>query len=191
MHEPEPRLGWKAKEGSFVVSNLIAIRVGHEIIRPGGNGQPYRLVFEPADTKNAELIEFKLPVEVSDMIDDYLQDYRPRLTQPANAYLFPARSLEHKAQATLSQQLQEQLLDRLGFKMTPHQFRHLSAWLYLRRHPGDFVTVQKLLGHRNIKTTINFYTKLDTATAAQHYDALIAEERDKLDPSPPPRRQRS
>lgn len=175
------------------MSNLIAIRVGRELVRQGAHGQPYRLVFEPADTKNAEPIEFELPAELSGMIDDYLQDYRPRLTQPANAYLFPARSLEHKTQQTLSQQLQGKLLERLGFKMTPHQFRHLSAWLYLRRHPGDFVTVQKLLGHKNIKTTINFYAKLDTATAAQHYDALIAEEREAFKATGPlqPRRQRS
>ncbi len=90
----------------------------------------------------------------------------------------------------MNQQLQEKLLERLGFKMTPHQFRHLSAWIYLRRHPGDFVTVQKLLGHKSIKTTINFYTKLDTATAAQHYDALIAEEREALVVLAPPRRRR-
>ena len=74
--------------------------------------------------------------------------------------------------------------------MTPHQFRHLSAWLYLRRNPGEIVTVQKLLGHRNIKTTINFYAKLDTAQAAQHYDALIEEERASLTAPAPPRRPR-
>ena len=175
------------------MSNLIAIRVGDELIRPGSRGPPYRLVFEPADTKNAELIEFELPAELSKMIDVYLQQFHPLLTRPNNPYLFPAKASGHKAQQTLSQQLQEKLLDRLGFKMTPHQFRHLSAWLYLRRHPGDFVTVQKLLGHKNIKTTINFYTKLDTATAAQHYDALIAEEREALVVLAPPgrRRQRS
>ncbi len=111
------------------------------------------------------------------MMDIYLQQFHLLLTRPDNPYLFPAKACVHKAQHTLSQQLQEKLLERLGFKMTPHQFRHFSAWLYLRRHPGEFVTVQKLLGHKNIKTTINFYAKLDTATAAQHYDAIIAAER--------------
>ncbi len=172
------------------MSNLIAIRVGHELIRPGGQSRPFRLVFEPADTKNAELIEFELSEDLSKMIDLYLQQFHPLLTRPDNRYLFPAKASGHKAQQTLSQQLQEKLLERLGVKMTPHQFRHLSAWLYLRRHPGQFVTVQKLLGHKNIKTTINFYTKLDTATAAQHYDALIAEEREALEAINPLRRRR-
>ena len=172
------------------MSNLIAIRVGEELIRPGGRTGSYRLVIDPAETKNAEPIEFALPPELSDMIDFYLQQFHPLLTRPDNRYLFPARAGGHKAQQTLSQQLQEKLLERLGFKMTPHQFRHLSAWLYLRRHPGNFVTVQKLLGHKNIKTTINFYAKLDTAMAAQHYDALIAEEREALKATPPPRRRR-
>ena len=52
------------------------------------------------------------------------------------------------------------------------------------------MTVQKLLGHKNIKTTITFYAKLDTATAAQNYDALIAEEREALVALAPPRRRR-
>ena len=172
------------------MSNLIAIRVGQELIRPGGRTGSYRLVIDPAETKNAEPIEFALPPELSEMIDIYLQQFHPLLTWPDNPYLFPAKAGGHKAQQTLSQQLQGKLLERLGFKMTPHQFRHLSAWLYLRRHPGDFVTVQKLLGHKNIKTTINFYAKLDTATAAQHYDTLIAEEREALKAAPPSRGRR-
>lgn len=172
------------------MSNLIAIRVGEELIRPGGRTGSYRLVIDPAETKNAEPIEFALPPELSELIDIYLQQFHPLLTRPDTPYLFPAKASGHKAQQTLSQQLQGKLLERLGFKMTPHQFRHLSAWLYLRRHPGNFVTVQKLLGHKNIKTTINFYAKLDTAMAAQHYDALIAEEREALKAAPPPRRRR-
>lgn len=172
------------------MSNLIAIRVGEELIRPGGRTGNYRLVIDPAETKNAEPIEFALPPELSELIDIYLQQFHPLLTRPDTPYLFPAKASGHKAQQTLSQQLQGKLLERLGFKMTPHQFRHLSAWLYLRRHPGNFVTVQKLLGHKNIKTTINFYAKLDTAMAARHYDALIAEEREALKAAPPPRRRR-
>lgn len=74
--------------------------------------------------------------------------------------------------------------------MSPHKFRHVGAANYLRHRPGDFVAVQKLLGHKSIKTTLNFYAQLDTATAAKHYDSLIAEEREKLDPPPPPRRLR-
>ncbi len=68
--------------------------------------------------------------------------------------------------------------------MTPHQFRHLSAWLYLRRRPGDFVTVQKLLGHKSIKTTMNFYAKLESETAGRHYDEILAAERESFERMP-------
>ncbi len=162
------------------MGNLIAIRSGHELLRPGGHGGPYRLVIEAADTKNGDSIEFELPPELSEAIDLYLRDYHPRLTDPANMYLFPARTGGHKGQETLSKQIKALLREHLGFPMTPHQFRHLGACLYLRRHPGDYVTVQKLLGHKNIKTTMSFYAKLDTAMAARYYDALIADERAAL-----------
>lgn len=161
------------------MSNLIAIRIGQELVKVGGRGASYRLVIDAADTKNAEPIEFALPAELSAMIDRYIREFQPLLAAGDSPYVFPARtSSGHKSQTTLAQQLQGKLLDRLGFKMTPHQFRHLGAWLYLRHNPGDFVTVQKLLGHKNIKTTMNFYAKLDTEMAARRYDEVVAAERE-------------
>jgi integrase len=113
------------------------------------------------------------------MIDLYIREFQPLLGAANNPHLFPARTGGgHKSQKTLSQQLQETLFERLGFKMTPHQFRHLSAWLYLRTHAGDFVTVQKLLGHKNIKTTMNFYANLNTEMAGRRYDEIVADLRE-------------
>jgi integrase len=167
------------------MANLTAIRVGHELVKPGSRGTSYRLVIDSADTKNAEPIEFALPRELSEMIEVYLHDFHAQLAESENPYLFPARSGRGpKSQTTLSQQLQGRLFERLGFKMTPHQFRHLSAWLYLRRRPGDFVTVQKLLGHKSIKTTMNFYAKLDSETAGRHYDEILAAERESFEQMP-------
>ena len=170
------------------MSNLITLRIGHELIRPTGGTAGYRLAIGPSETKNTEPIDFALPPHLTELIDAYLQEFRMLLTGHTNPYLFPARTQGHKAQSTFSQQIQEMLVERLGFRMTPHQFRHFSAWFYLRNRPGDFVTVQKLLGHKNIKTTINFYAKLDTLTAGQHYDEIIANVRESLGREPNLRR---
>lgn len=172
------------------MANVIGIRLGHELLRPAGNGGLYRLIIQAADTKNGVAIEFELPAELGGMIDLYLRDYRPRLTDPGNVHLFPVRIGEAKRQETLSKQIKSLLRKRLGFPMTPHQFRHLGAWLYLRRNPGDYVTVQKLLGHKSIKTTMNFYAKLDASTAARHYDAMIEKERSTLRSTSSPRLRR-
>jgi len=46
--------------------------------------------------------------------------------------------------------------------MTVHQFRHACAAIYLKHRPGEYEVVRRLLGHRNIQTTINFYCGLET-----------------------------
>jgi integrase len=172
------------------MANLIAIRVGHELKRLGGPGSAYRLVFEPDQVKNTEPLEFELPKELSTMIDRYLKDFHRLSGNAASCPLFTNVDGTAKAQGTLSQQITEVLEKHIGIHMTPHQFRHVGAANYLRYRPGDFVTAQKLLGHKSLRTTLGFYAQLDTASATKHYNALIAEEQDKFDPPPPPRRPR-
>ena len=57
--------------------------------------------------------------------------------------------------------------------MTPHQFRHLAAKLYLDAHPGDYETVRRLLGHRSVATTTSFYYELSSMMANQRYGELV------------------
>ena len=54
-----------------------------------------------------------------------------------------------------------------------HQFRHAAAALILRDHPGNYEYVRRILGHRNIQTTINFYVGLETAQANQEFGQLV------------------
>ena len=68
-------------------------------------------------------------------------------------------------------------------RMTPHQFRHFAAKLMLEHNPGAYPAAGHLLGHRNPKTTTNFYSGIDTMTAGRHFDRIIAEERTKAPPA--------
>ena len=47
-------------------------------------------------------------------------------------------------------------------KLNWHSSRHTFATIFLRNNPGDVVTLQKLMGHSNIRTTMG-YLHLDTA----------------------------
>jgi site-specific recombinase XerC len=55
----------------------------------------------------------------------------------------------------------------------PHLFRHIAAKLFLDAHPGSYELVRRVLGHRSIDTTTNFYTGLETAAAVRHFDKTI------------------
>jgi site-specific recombinase XerD len=54
-----------------------------------------------------------------------------------------------------------------------HQFRHAAAAVFLRHRPGEYESVRRLLGHRSIKTTTNFYCGLETMRATRTYGEIV------------------
>ena len=67
-------------------------------------------------------------------------------------------------------------MNKVGIHMTPHQFRHLAAVLYLEAHPEDFQTVSDLLGHSFAKTTL-VYAGSSSRRASRAYGKLVIEQR--------------
>jgi hypothetical protein len=63
--------------------------------------------------------------------------------------------------------------------MNVHLFRHFAAMLFLDAHPGEYETMRRVLGHKRLQTTINFYTGLDNLAAARRFDERIQELRRK------------
>jgi NADH-quinone oxidoreductase subunit F len=74
--------------------------------------------------------------------------------------------------------------DRYMLKHAPHQLiegcligaytvQAKAAFIYLKRHPGDYETVRRLLGHKSIRTTTLFYTGLEHRDAFTRFDAII------------------
>ena len=57
-----------------------------------------------------------------------------------------------------------------------HQFRHAAAALILKTKPGNYEYVRRILGHRNIQTTINFYVGLEGIQASQEFGEIIRRE---------------
>ncbi len=58
-------------------------------------------------------------------------------------------------------------------RVTAHQFRHLAGFLYLRRNPGGHEVVRRLLGHRSISTTVQFYAGMETSAAIAEYERVV------------------
>lgn len=156
------------------LQNLAAIKIGYNLVRPGGPGSPYRLVFQDYDVKNRVPLEFALDRDTTALIDAYIHDFRPNLMRGRNHdALFPGDGQDTKDKKTLSDQIKRCLWKKLGLKITPHQFRHAAAAIILAHDPGNYEFVRRILGHRNIQTTINFYIGLETLTATQAYQELV------------------
>ncbi|WP_321820271.1 MULTISPECIES: hypothetical protein [unclassified Burkholderia] len=126
----------------------------------------WRLRFEASDFKNERgaaqfAYDAPLPRYLSARIEEYLEEFRPRLLKynPSALRVFPSRK------GTLWENLSkhfENLTKRLipetpGF--APHGMRHLVPTDYLRKHPNDFPTVAQLL-HDRLETVIANYAHL-------------------------------
>ena len=88
----------------------------------------------------------------------------------------PARAADCKDAKTFSGQITERIKKATGLRITVHQFRHAAAAMWLKHRPGDYEIVRRMLGHRNIQTTTNFYCGLETMQANQIFGDIVREQ---------------
>jgi integrase len=156
------------------LGNLASIRLGENLIKPGGPYSIYWLTFRKYDVKNQTALQFKLDEMVTGIIDEYVHDFRPALMRGSNAdWLFPGDSGEHKEKISFSTQLVERVQKSTGLRITVHQFRHAAGALILKHRPGEYELVRRTLGHKSIQTTINFYCDLETTQASEIFTDIV------------------
>jgi integrase len=159
------------------LANLVSIMIDENLIKPGGPNSTYWLTFPHYDVKNRVRLEFTFDEQITELIDEYIHDYRPHLMRGSNsACLFPGMTGKPKTANMFSNQITERIEAATGLRLTAHQFRHAAAAIYLRHHPGAYEVVKRLLGHRNIQTTINFYCGLETTQANQEFGKIIRQQ---------------
>jgi integrase len=155
------------------IGNLASLRIDQHLQRPEGPGGPAVLVLLESETKNSQPVEYPLPHHVVALLDQYLSEHRPLLTSRLDdPWLWPGQS-GHKQESRIAQQVKEAIFRETGLHLTVHQFRHLAARLILDEQPGSYELVRQVLGHKNLKTTVNFYAGMRSKAAVAHYDRLI------------------
>ena len=154
------------------IGNLVSVQLSRNLVQMRRNG-PQHLVFPSADVKNEEDLEFPLPAETTELVELYCSEFRPRLSADPGDWLFPGENGAHKRPATLAVQVGKRVRAVTGLIVTPHQFRHVAAKLFLDANPGGYEVVRRVLGHRKNQTTTTFYAGLESAAAVRHFDAEI------------------
>lgn len=157
------------------VGNLMAIRLGVNLTRPGGSHEPFHLSFPHYDTKNRVDLEFPLSAATSAPIQRFIDLFRPHLENAAMSdWLFPgeggSRSPSH-ASKTIADTVEREA----GLRVSAHQFRHAAAAIILKHRPGNYEFARRILGHRNVQTTMRFYSGLEAFRASEHFGSLIEE----------------
>ena len=164
------------------LDNLVHLNIDRHIKRVKNGARSELYIVIPADeVKNREMLEYELPEPAVRLFDRYMNEYRPLLLRgPEEGWLFPGKVHGHKHQVTLREQLCRAVEKHTGLKVNPHLYRHVCAFFYLQEHPGDYETVRKLLGHRSVDTTMNFYAEFDGLAARRRYNQHILERKHDL-----------
>ena len=161
------------------LANLTAIQLGTNLIKPGGLDSNYWLVFPDYDVKNRVRLEFPLEQYLTRLIDEYVHDFRPDLgARQERGLAVPGQRRGAKGKISFSGQITKRIHKATGVRMTVHQFRHAAAAIILQRRPGEYELVRRILGHRNVQTTINSYVGLENIQASEIFSKIVMEHMD-------------
>ena len=159
------------------VGNLLSIRIGHNLTRAGSNESNYRLHFPNYDVKNRVDLDFPLGKKTTEIIDQFIDVFRPHLGDGHRGdWLFPGENGKHRSSTHASVSIAKRVERETGLRVTAHQFRHGAAAMVLKAQPGNYEFARRVLGHRNIATTIRFYTALESFKAAEVFGAMMEEQ---------------
>jgi integrase len=157
------------------MENLSSLAFDRHLHWPRGPGKPALLVIGADETKSGEKIELEIPAFLADRLLTFRDSIAPKSISHKPTALFVTWVGTSRGQATLSHAITKTVRSRIWVKMTPHQFRHLAAKIFLDRNPGALEVVRQFLGHKNAKTTINFYAGINTRRAGKAHTKLLME----------------
>ena len=160
--------------------NLAELRIDQHLYRPDPRLKTLtHLLISADEVKNDTSIQWALPKESAQLIEDFLTHHRPHLVEPGNPYLFGTGSKLRSAQH-LGEWLAGEVTARVGVEFNVHLARHFAAWNFLRMNPGQYEVIRQVLGHSSIDTTMKYYLGLEADSAAKHFDGAILGDRHAL-----------
>ncbi|MDD3798842.1 MAG: tyrosine-type recombinase/integrase [Novosphingobium sp.] len=160
-------------------ANLVGLELGRSIRKIGHGSDAFWIIeHDASEVKNEEDQRFPLLEPTAAMLEIYLKDWRPRLCPDPNPWLFPSADGSCIDPRTMAHAIGAQSKRELGIVITPHQFRHISAELYLQDNPEGIFTVSQHLGHRDVNTTRYYYARPKQRQASQHYQEHILRSRE-------------
>ena len=172
--------------------NLAGLCLGRHVLLGNDPRQPQaRIVLDEADTKNGQPLEFELPEASARQLVTYVHRHLPALAAPGQDHLFPGTKGRSKRPDNLALQISKTIREHVGCDVNVHLFRALTGRAFLRRNPGLYEVLRRVLGHQSSDTTILYYTGLETEAAARQFDKTIIELRQQAQQAMPTHRRGS
>lgn len=154
------------------LANLIGLRIDTHLQRNDpSRARVTHLSVPAAETKNGRAILRPIGGNMTEMLDLWIKRFRPHRAAGGNRFLFPGLDDRSITAQGMRDGIRAITREAIGVAVNPHLFRHFNAVDFLRRHPGQYVTVQKQLNHGSLETTLRHYVGTETDAAHALFDA--------------------
>jgi integrase len=156
------------------ISNLVALQFGGTL-HLGKRDTLVSLIDIPSsEMKSRQPFMIELPPAVTAKLRAYREMLQAEFGRTP-VHLFDTGLGSTKLAASIAWLIKRTIRRHLGLHMTAHQFRHVMGALMIEDEPSasSFETARQLLGHRNIATTVRYYTGQNTISAGRRHQKLI------------------
>ena len=157
------------------IGSLCSLRMDRHFNWSGGAMQGDLIIeFDEGELKNDEPASFPIPREVASLIRTYWTRFRPLQDPRGSPYLFCGRDPNRpRAKSMFSTVLTRLVFDRLGLHVNPHLYRHIVHLVVLRKFPGAYAMIARVLTHRSIGTTTQNYSHHDGELTMRAYQRMV------------------
>ena len=185
-------LAWQALAIGFLtrcplrLDDIVSLRLDQHLQRPDPRRPDFSHVVIPAEqAKTAREICMPISKTLMALLHRWLHVFRPLIAQAGNQFLFASTNRPGKPVTPqwFRNTIKNHTAERVGVMLTPHQFRHLAAFRFLKEFPGEYETVRQLLGHASTTITTKHYAGVEVDVAARRFDELVLGSASKTSPT--------
>ncbi|MEQ8694526.1 MAG: site-specific integrase [Gammaproteobacteria bacterium] len=153
-------------------ANFTELELSHSFVKQGDR---YRIELSDAETKGKRAHGLRLPVQLSPLIDRYLDHWRPILLGDSNSCRLWVTWLgDDLTEAGFYGELSKITLKELGIRLSPHMFRDAIATSVALDDPEHIRMLKPILQHRSLQTTNKHYNLAKQSEAvAKHQQSVL------------------
>lgn len=163
--------------------NLIGLHRDRDLVRDHRTGKAVGMHVAAGKTKTGQRpLIWEFPPRLVEMIARYEREFLPVLAEEGNRFLFPGMNGKHRDLGDFADNLSRRVEREIGADFNLHLVRHLTAYRILKRKPGSYELVSRVLGHASTVTTRTYYCGLEMIFAVREATRLL--ELDRIEARP-------
>lgn len=157
------------------IESLCSLRIDRHLRWSGDDmSGDLNLEFAEGELKNGQAATLPLPRECARIIRAYVRRFKHLLSTPDDPHLITgADPSRPKRPWVMSTQIKRLIFDRLGLDVNVHLFRHVVHLVVLKRFPGAYGMIARVLTHRGITTATKNYAEYDATLSVAAYADLV------------------